>query len=137
MQRHCLEIRSYELVGGMQAAFEDLFSGSVLPLLKTWKTDVVFAGPSPHQEDTFILMRRYGSLADREASQDAFYSSPEWREGPREAMLEMIAAYTSAALLLGEETIRALATDLHDQTEPASGAERPTLPLQTEEPDPT
>jgi hypothetical protein len=53
-------------------------------------------------------MRAYNSLDERRASQDAFYSSEEWLNGPREALLAMIATYTSIVLELDELAIDAL-----------------------------
>jgi len=36
------------------------------------------------------VIRRFDSLAQHEKSEDAYYSSDEWRQGPREAMLALI-----------------------------------------------
>jgi hypothetical protein len=44
----------------------------------------------------------------RPASQDAFYGSAEWREGPREAILALIDTYTSIVLQLDDQGITAL-----------------------------
>ena len=50
---------------------------------------MVAYGPSLHDEDTYYVIRRYDSLSQREEMEDAYYASNDWRNGPREAMLEL------------------------------------------------
>ena len=45
-----------------------------------------------------MLIRRYPSLEELQRSQDAFYGSDEWRQGPREAILALIESYISVVL---------------------------------------
>lgn len=103
-----VEIRSYALRPGTRAAFDRLMRDAAVPMLRRWRVDVVAHGPSPHDADAYYLIRCYRALAEREASQDAFYGSDEWRSGPREAMLALIDAYTSIVLDLDEAGIAAL-----------------------------
>jgi hypothetical protein len=103
-----VEIRSYALKPGTRDAFHRLMSGEAVPMLRRWHVDVVAHGPSPHDTDSYYLIRRYRDLAEREASQDAFYGSAEWREGPREAILALIDTYTSIVLQLDDQGITAL-----------------------------
>ena len=77
-------------------------------MLKRWNVDVVAFGPSLHDEDSYYLIRRYDSLAQREASEDAFYGSYEWRQGPREAIIALIESYTEIVLELDEVIVRGL-----------------------------
>ncbi len=77
-------------------------------MLKRRKVDVVRYGPSPHDEDTYYLMRAYASLEDRERSQDAFYGSDEWKLGPREPLLALIENYTSIVIEMEKSTVDAL-----------------------------
>lgn len=106
--RKCVEIRSYNLKPGTRERFHELFVGEALPMLRRWHVDVVAGGPSPHDETSYYLIRAYPSLAGRQQSQDAFYGSDEWRQGPREAVLELIESYTSIVLELDDATIDAL-----------------------------
>ena len=76
-----------------------------MPLVRKWKVDVVDFGPSLHDEDSYYLIRAYGSLAERASSHEAFYASPEWRQGPREAILALIESDTSVVLELEETTV--------------------------------
>ncbi|GIK64923.1 MAG: NIPSNAP family protein [Chloroflexota bacterium] len=103
-----VEIRSYNLKPGTRTDFHQLFVEESLPMLKRWGVDVVAFGPSPHDDDSYYLIRAYQDLADRQRSQDEFYGSDEWRKGPREPLLAMIDTYTSVVLEVDEATLRGL-----------------------------
>ena len=105
---HFLEIRSYTLQPGTRDEFHRLFLEEAMPLLKRWKVDVVAYGPSLHDENSYYLMRRYNSLAQREQNEDAFYGSDEWRQGPRAAILARIENYTEIVLELDGVTLEGL-----------------------------
>jgi hypothetical protein len=93
-----VEVRSYNLKRGHRDEFHRLVVEKSLPLLQKWAVDVVDFGPSPHDEDSYYLIRAYGSLAERASSHEAFYASPEWREGPRAAIIALIESDTSIVL---------------------------------------
>jgi len=100
-----VEIRSYNLKPGSRDEFHRQVVVTSIPLLGKWGVDVVAYGPSPHDADSYYLIRAYKSLADRQSSQDAFYGSPEWRQGPREAIMALIESHASIVLELEEETV--------------------------------
>lgn len=100
-----VEIRSYNLKPGSREEFHRQVVDTSLPLLDKWGVDVVAYGPSPHDDDSYYLIRAYKSLAERQSSQDAFYGSPEWREGPREAIMALIESHASIVLELADETV--------------------------------
>ena len=108
IERHCVEIRSYELQPGSREAFHALMRDRAIPMLRSWNTDVVAFGPSPHDNDSYYLIRAYRDVDERQASQDAFYGSDERRHGPREAILAPIHHYTSVVLMLDDDGINAL-----------------------------
>ena len=83
-------------------------SAESIPMLKRWGVDVVAFGSSPHDGDTYYLIRAYQSLADRQASQDTFYGSAEWRDGPRAAMVAPIVSYTSIVIEMEPQVVDAL-----------------------------
>lgn len=103
-----VEIRSYNLKPGTRQEFYRLFVERSLPMLKRWKVDVVRYGSSPHDEDTYYLMRAFPSLEDREQSEDTFYGSDEWKLGPREAILALIENYTTIVLEMEKSIVDAL-----------------------------
>ena len=103
-----LEIRSYNLKPGSRPEFHRLFLEAAMPLLERWNVDVVSHGASLHDENSYYLMRRFDSLAQREESENAFYGSDAWRQGPRESILALIENYTEIVLELDENTLQAL-----------------------------
>ena len=105
---HFIEIRSYNLKPGTRGEFHRLFIEEAFPMLKRWNVDVVAYGPSLHDENSYYLIRRYDSLAHREQSEDAFYGSDEWRQGPREAIIALIESHTEIVLELDEVIVRGL-----------------------------
>jgi len=106
--KRLVEIRSYNLKPGHRETFHRLVVEKSLPLLKKWKVDVIDFGPSPHDEDSYYLIRAYRDLPDRQASQDAFYGSPDWRQGPRDEILPLIDTHTSIVLEMDDTTLNAL-----------------------------
>src|SRR5262245_11527047 len=103
-----LEVRSYQLKPGTRDEYDRLFRESALPMLRRFEIDVVAAGPSVGDPNGYVLIRTFDDLADRQRRVDAFYASPEWRQGPREAVIERIVVYTDAVLELEEDVVEAL-----------------------------
>ena len=103
-----VEIRSYNLKAGTRDRFHQRFVREALPMLRRWKADVVAYGPSLHDSDSYYLMRAYAILEDRQRSEDAFYGSDEWRQGPREAILADIASYTTVVMRVDDAVLRGL-----------------------------
>ena len=110
-EMRAIEIRSYSLKPGTRTTFHRLMWEQVLSMLRRWQVDVVDLGPSLHDDDTYFLIRAYRDLAEREASQEAFYGSDEWRHGPREGILALIDHYTSIVLMLDDTGVAALRKD--------------------------
>nr|WP_295376734.1 NIPSNAP family protein [Pseudoxanthomonas sp.] len=103
-----VEIRSYRLRPGTRDAFHRLITTTVAPMLRRWRTDLVRHGPSPHDGSSYLLIRAYADLEARQREQDAFYGSAEWREGPRQAVLDPIEEYLSVVLEMDAATVDAL-----------------------------
>lgn len=106
----CIEIRSYNLKPGTREEFHRLFLERAFPMLQRWKVDVVAYGPSLHDQDSYFLMRHYDSLPQREESENAFYGSNEWKQGPRESIIALIENYTEIVLELDETIVQGLRT---------------------------
>jgi hypothetical protein len=103
-----LEIRSYELRPGSRGEYDRLFREEAAPLLRKHGIDVVAVGPSVGNPNGYFLMRAFDDLADRERREEAFYASPEWRLGPREAVIEKIVTYADTVLELNDDLVEAL-----------------------------
>ncbi|MEB0140134.1 MULTISPECIES: NIPSNAP family protein [unclassified Undibacterium] len=105
-----VEFRSYILKPECRDAFHRLVQEASYPLLRNWGVDVVDYGPSAHDINAYYLIRAYCDLPDRAVSQDAFYGSSDWRDGPRESIVALIECYTSFTLELDEAVVKALRT---------------------------
>jgi hypothetical protein len=103
-----IEIRSYTLKPGTRDEFHRLFLEEAMPLLKRWNVDVVSYGSSLHDEISYYLMRRFDSLAQRDESENSFYGSDEWRQGPREQVLACIEIYTEFVIEVDDVTVQGL-----------------------------
>ena len=110
---HFIEIRSLNLKPGTREEFQRLYIEEALPLLKRWHFDVVAHGPSLHDENSYYVIRRFDSLSQREQSEDAYYASDDWRQGPRERILALIESYTDIVLELDEVTVQGLRSQQH------------------------
>jgi hypothetical protein len=100
-----VEIRSYNLKDGTREEFHRLVLEKSLPMLKRWGVDVVTFGPSSHNSNSYYLIRAYESLDERQSSQDSFYGSPEWRQGPREAIISLIESDTSIVIEMDSSVV--------------------------------
>ncbi|HMB91484.1 MAG TPA: hypothetical protein VKP65_11595 [Rhodothermales bacterium] len=109
--RSTVEICSYNLKPGTRTKFHRLVVEEAVPMLQRWSMDVVAYGPSLHEEDSYILIRAFTSLKERQRLEDAFYGSVEWREGPRNSVLTLIESYTTVVLDLGPAAVDALRTE--------------------------
>ena len=105
---HFIEIRSLNIKPGTREQFHRLYIEEALPLLQRWNFDVVAYGPSLHDENTYYVIRRYDSLAQRDQMEDSYYASDDWRTGPREQMLALIESYTDVVLELDQTTVDGL-----------------------------
>lgn len=105
---NCIEIRTYTLKANSGAEFYECTRTRVLPILERWGVDVVAYGISQHDANTAYLIRRYDSLDNRNKSHDAFYSSADWQDGPRSAILSHITHYLDIVLEIDEQTLAGL-----------------------------
>lgn len=69
---------------------------------------MVAYSPSLHAKNTCYVIRRYDSLAQSEQMEDTYYSSDDWRQGPRERILALIESYTDIVLEVDEVTVQGL-----------------------------
>jgi len=105
---HLIEIRSINLKPSTREEFHRLYIEEALPLLQRWNFDVVAHGPSLNDENSYYVIRRFDSLAQREQMEDAYYGSDDWRQGPREAILALMETYTDIVFELDEVIVQGL-----------------------------
>jgi hypothetical protein len=97
-----IEILSLNLKSGTRNKFQQTYVAESLPLLRKWKIEVVAHGPSQHDEDTYYIIRSFKNLEARQKLEDDFYGSDDWRQGPRETILNLIES--SATVVIPAET---------------------------------
>ena len=93
-----IEMRVYALHPGTRDAFHTRFRDRIAPMLAAYDINVVAAGPSLHDADSYCLLRAFPSLAVREAALDWFYGSDEWQTQHDAAVMAMIASYNTVVL---------------------------------------
>ena len=89
------EIRIYKLKENTEAEFNKVFTEQSLPMMKRWKVNVVDYGFSLIDKNSFYLIRSYENLEQRKESQDAFYGSNEWIDGPEKQIMSCIDTYNT------------------------------------------
>jgi hypothetical protein len=89
------EIRIYKLQENSSENFIKVFTEKSLPLMKLWKINVVSYGFSLIDKESFYLIRNYESVEQRKESQDAFYGSEEWINGPENEIMNCIENYNT------------------------------------------
>ena len=99
-----VEIRTYRLKPGTIEDFVAVMRNQAAPLLAAAGLDVVACGRSLVDDDAYLI-RAFPSLEEREAQEDAFYSSAVWREGPREAIVSRIESYHTVVIELDKAVV--------------------------------
>ncbi len=110
------EIRIYKFKENSAENFIKVFTEQSLPMMKRWKINVVDYGFSLIDKESFYLIRNYESVAQRKESQDAFYGSDEWINGPEKEILNCIDTYNT--IVTDNATFL---TKLNDEIRPTNG----------------
>ena len=103
-----IEIRGYKLKPGSADAFHQVMQQRSVPLLLAAGTDVVAARSSLHSSDCYLLIRAYQDVLHRHQSQESFYGSQAWLQGPRDAVMGCIDSYTTAVIEADQALIDSL-----------------------------
>jgi len=92
------EIRIYKLKENTATEFITVFTKQSLPMMKRWRVNVVDYGFSLIDKESFYLIRSYESIEQRKESQEAFYGSDEWINGPEKAIMGCIDTYNTSVV---------------------------------------
>jgi hypothetical protein len=93
------EILTLDIKPGRRDEFHNVYTSQSVPLLKKWNFNLVAYGPSLHDANSYYVIRRFKNLDDRQKSEDAFYSSDEWKSGPRDAIMGLVDHFAYAVVL--------------------------------------
>ena len=108
------EILTLDIKAGRRDEFHKVYVTQSVPLLKKWKFDLVAYGPSLHDANSYYVIRRFKSLEDREKSEEAFYSSDDWKSGPRDAIMGLVDHFAYA--VVSTETLEKVEAAIESDT---------------------
>ncbi len=103
-----VEILQYTLLKGSGAAFHNIMLEVSVPLHQRHGIDVVSCGNSLHDPDCYYLIRAFDSVESMAMVLDAFYSSIDWRSGPREEIINSIEISLRTVMELPSKSIAGL-----------------------------
>lgn len=103
-----VEILTYTLKPATGLDFHRVMHEMSVPLHLKAGMDVVSYGCSLHDDDSYHLIRSYDNEGHRLASQEAFYSSAEWQQGPRAEIVSRIEVSTTTVMVLTQEAVEAI-----------------------------
>ena len=93
-----IEILTLDIKPGRRDEFHQVYVDQSLPLLKKWNFRVLAYGASLHDDKSYYVIRAFRSLEDRQKSEDAFYSSDDWKSGPRDAIMGLVEHFAYAVV---------------------------------------
>ncbi|MFQ3382114.1 NIPSNAP family protein [Escherichia coli] len=103
-----VEILQYTLRKGTGAAFHAIMQENSVPLHRRHGIDVVSFGNSLHDPDCYYLIRAFDSAEKMAAVLNAFYTSDDWRSGPREDIIRSIETSIKTVINLPLESVEGL-----------------------------
>jgi len=109
--KEVIEILTLDIKPGRRDEFHKVYVTQSLPLLKKWNFKVVAYGPSLHDANSYYVIRRFKNLEDRQKSEDAFYSSDDWKSGPRDGIMGLVEHFGYA--VVSAETWKKISTALN------------------------
>ena len=105
-----VEFLQYTLNPGTGRDFHNIMIKQSIPLHIASGMDIVAFGNSEHDEDSYYLIRAYDNLGHLEESQDVFYSSDNWKNGPRAAIIGRIKVSVKSVVTLNVSVVDGLRT---------------------------
>jgi hypothetical protein len=104
-----VEITVYRLAAGSGSVFHEIMLRESLPLHRSAGIRVIDSRPSVTDTDCYCLVRAFDSLTEVRESQEVFYASAAWRDGPRERIVACIEATSKVVLEMSESQVAAWA----------------------------
>lgn len=85
-----VEILQYKLKKGTGASFHKTMQDISVPLHIVHNIDIVAYGNSLHDMDSYYLIRSFETEEKMQLELEHFYSTNDWKNGPREAIINCI-----------------------------------------------
>jgi hypothetical protein len=108
--KNVIEVLTLDIKPGRRDEFDELYVNKALPPLRKWNFNVVAHGPSLHDVNSYYIIRSFKSLEDRQTSEDAYYNSDDWKNGPRSAVMALVEHF-AYAVVSGETWQKVAALD--------------------------
>lgn len=108
MELKIVEILQYALSKGAGTEFHNIMAKISVPLHNQHGIDVVAYGNSLHDPDCYFLIRAFENEESMASVLDTFYSSTDWRNGPREEIVSRIENSLKTIVRLPEKGIDGL-----------------------------
>lgn len=103
-----VEIILYQLKPGAGQKFHQIMAKVSVPLHQNAGLEILAYGHSLHCENDYFLIRVFDCLEQMTVSQNNFYQSDEWQNGPRSEIVDSIKSSAKSVLLVNEFAINAL-----------------------------
>ncbi|MEF3110767.1 NIPSNAP family protein [Raoultella sp. WB_B2P2-3] len=103
-----VEFLLYTLKPGTGEDFHQIMLEQSAPCHRAAGMDIVSFGNSVEDKDAYYLIRAYDDLTHLKTSQEAFYRSPAWREGPRQAIIDKIIVSIKSTMVLSTGAVDGL-----------------------------
>ncbi len=98
-----VEVRTYTISPGCRHRFLHLFGTRTRPLQESLGIDVAGPWTDLERPDSFVWMRAFPSIEQREAMKRALYDRPEWTGELEAVMMPMLADFTSTLVEIGDD----------------------------------
>lgn len=108
MKNKIIEILQYTLKKGTGEEFHHIMKNISVPLHVNNGIDVVSYGNSLHDSDCYYLIRSFENEKKMYDDLEAFYSSEEWKNGPREPIINRIENSMKSVMQVGENVVEEL-----------------------------
>ena len=97
-----VEVRTYRIKPGLREQFLRFFESRAVPAQQS--KGIAVAGPllDLENDDTFIWLRAFPSLEDRERMKSAFYDGDEWKNELEAIAMPMLESYSVALTSVAE-----------------------------------
>lgn len=90
-----VEVRNYKIKPGLREEFIKLFESRAVPVQQSVGIQVFGPLLDLEDPDTFVFLRAFPSLPERDRMKDLFYEGPIWKNELEAKAMPMIESYSS------------------------------------------
>ena len=91
-----VEVRTYKIKEGRRAEFIEFFETRAVPAQRSLGMQIVGPLVDLEKPDTFVWLRAFPSLEQRDLMKEAFYDGPTWKNELEAIAMPMLEGYTVA-----------------------------------------